>query len=81
MASDQTEVTAVPSVPAGSVRRACSYRRRHAWLGSTLLVPSGGQDGGEVMHLSGAVWLRREEGVVADPDLSVRPDSLGLARP
>ena len=46
-----------------------------------LLVPSGGQDGGEVMCLLGAVRLRREEGVVADPGLSVRPGSLGLARP
>jgi hypothetical protein len=29
----------------------------------------------------GAVWIRREEGVVADPDLSVWPGLLGLAGP
>jgi hypothetical protein len=34
-ASDRTEVTVVPSVLAGSVRRAYPYQGRHAWLGST----------------------------------------------
>jgi hypothetical protein len=43
--------------------------------------PLGVVMGGEVMRLSGAVWLRQEEGVMADPDLSVWPGSLGLARP
>ena len=46
-----------------------------------LLVPSGGQDGGEVMCLLGAVRLRREEGIVADPGLSVWPSLPSLAGP
>ena len=33
------------------------------------------------MRLSSTVWLRQEEGVVADPGLIGRPGLLGLARP
>jgi len=42
MASDQTEVTTVPSVLAGLVWRAHSYQSGHAWLGSTSPRPSQG---------------------------------------
>jgi hypothetical protein len=35
MTSDQTEMTVVPSVLAGLVRRAHSYQSRHTWLGPT----------------------------------------------
>ena len=44
-----------------------------------LSVPSRDHDGGEVVSLSSAVWLRQEEGVMADPGLSVWPGSPGLA--
>ena len=33
------------------------------------------------MRLSSTVWLRQEEGVVADPGLIVRSGLLGLAGP
>ena len=46
-----------------------------------LLVLSRGRDRGKVMRLSSVVRLRQEEGVVADPGLSVWLGSLGLARP
>jgi hypothetical protein len=46
-----------------------------------LLVPSGGQEGGEVVRPSSAARLRHEGGVVADPGLSARPGSLVLAGP
>jgi hypothetical protein len=46
-----------------------------------LPVPSRGCDGGEVMRPSSAVRLRQEEGVVADPGLSVRSGLLGLTGP
>jgi hypothetical protein len=46
-----------------------------------LPAPFGGRDGGEVVRPLSAAWLRHEEGVVADPGLSVRPGSLGLSRP
>jgi hypothetical protein len=46
-----------------------------------LPVPSKGRDGGKVVRLSSAVWLRQEEEVMANPGLSVRPSLLGLAGP
>jgi hypothetical protein len=46
-----------------------------------LPVPFEGRDGGEVVHLSSAVGLRQEEGVVANPGLSVWLGLLGLAGP
>ena len=46
-----------------------------------LPVPSEGRDGGEVVHLLSVVRLRWEEGVVADPSLSIQLGLLGLARP
>jgi hypothetical protein len=47
----------------------------------SLPIPSRDRDGREVMGPLGAMRIRREEGVVADPDLSVQSDLLGLARP
>jgi hypothetical protein len=44
-------------------------------------VPSRGRDGGEVMRPSSVVQLRQEEGVIADPGLSVRPGLLSSAGP
>ena len=81
MTSDRTEVTVVPSVLAGSVRRACSCQSRHAWLGSTSPCLSRGRDRGEVVRLSSDVWLRHEGVVMADPGLSVRSGLLGLVGP
>jgi hypothetical protein len=46
-----------------------------------LSIPFGGHDREEVIRFSSAVRLRQEEGVMADPDLSVRLGSLGLAGP
>ena len=46
-----------------------------------LLVPSGGWDGEEVARPSSTTRLWHEEGVVADPSLTIRPGSLGLAGP
>jgi hypothetical protein len=42
IASDQTEVTAIPSVLAGSVQRVYSCQSRCAWLGSTSPYSSKG---------------------------------------
>jgi hypothetical protein len=76
MASDRAEVT--------SLRGQCSVLVlvRAGVLGRArpLPVPSRGRDGGEVVHPSSVVRLRKEEGVVVDPGLSVRPGLLGSAR-
>ena len=43
--------------------------------------PFGGRDGGEVTLLLSIMRLWEEEGVVADPGLSIQPALLGLAGP
>jgi hypothetical protein len=80
VASDRTDVTTVPSVHAGSVRRAYSCQSGHIWLGLTSPRSSQGRDGGERVHLSSTVRVRQEKGVVAVPGLSIQLGSLGLAR-
>jgi hypothetical protein len=52
-------------------------------LGNTrpLPIPSRGQDGGEVVHPSSVAWPSHEEGVMANPNLSVWSGSLGLPGP
>ena len=46
-----------------------------------LPIPFRGCDVGEVMRLSSTMWLGQEGGVMANPDLILQPDLLGLARP
>jgi hypothetical protein len=43
-----------------------------------LPVPPKGRDGGEVVRPLGAMRLRQEEGVVADPGLDAWPAPLGF---
>jgi len=81
LASDRTKVTVVPLSLVRSMWHACPYQNMHTWQGSTSPHPFRGHDGGEVMCPQGAMRLRREEGVAADPDLSVWTGLLGLARP
>ena len=53
MASDQTKVTAVPSVLVGLVQRAYSCQSRHGWLGLTSPIST-----------QGSGWWRGRESLV-----------------
>ena len=81
VASDRTDVTVVPLVLAGSVRRGCSCQSRHAWLCSTSPRSSYGSG-----QWRGCVSVMRrgakaEGRVMADPSLGVRFILLGLTGP
>jgi hypothetical protein len=83
MMSDQTEVTAILSVLAESVRRVYSCQNRRAWSGSTLPIPPRGQSGGEVMSLLRVAWLSLMKGSWPTLALAlglVFLDQLGLGR-
>jgi len=78
MASDRTEVTAVPSVLAESEWRAYSYQSGYFWLGLTSPRSSQGSRwwrGNESLARRAA---KAEGGVAVDPVLGVRPVLLGL---
>ena len=62
MASDRIEVTAVPSVLAGSVRRACFCQCRHAWLDSISPRSSQGPGQWSGRESSCGMRLRQMEG-------------------
>ena len=81
MVSNWTEVTAVPSVLGGSVRRVYSHQSRHAWSGSTPPnFSQGSEQWGGCEPLARRV-AKSDEGVVADPRLSAWPGFLGSAGP
>ena len=71
-------MTAVPSVLAGSVRRAYSCQSGHVWLCLTsprFSLGSGRRRGRESLACHAA---KAEGGVAADPGLGVKPVVLGL---
>ena len=81
MVSDRTEVTVVPSVLVGSVRRAYSCQSGHIRLGLTSPRPSLGSGRCRGRESLARHVAKAEEGVAADPDLGVRHVLLGLAGP
>jgi hypothetical protein len=81
MASDWTEVTAVPSVLAGLVWHAYPCHSRHARLGLTSPYSSQGSGRRRGRESLARHVAKAEGGVVADPGLGIRPVLLGLAGP
>ena len=81
VASDRTMVTTVPSILAGSVRRACSCKSGRVCLG--LTSPRSSQGSGLWRGRASLVRCaaKSDEGLVAGSRLSAWPDFLTSAGP
>ena len=81
VASYRIVVTTVPLVLAGRCSMPILVRVGTIGWAQPLSIPSRDRNGGAVVRLSSAMWLRNEGGVVADPGLGAQPSLLGLAGP